>query len=90
MRRSISRIAQASLPQVFNSLREHLRVPPAFRLATRCSSLRNPTVKLIMTTPPFRASARSMSSVMLRGWFERARQDECEAMTGALVTSRAS
>ena len=43
-----------------------------------------------MTTPPLRASARSMSSVMLRGWFAIARQDECEAMTGAFDTSSAS
>ena len=40
-----------------------------------------------MTTPPFLASARSMSSVMLRGLFEMARHEECDAITGAVVTS---
>ena len=43
-----------------------------------------------MTTPPFFESARSMSSVMLRGWFEIARQDECDAITGARLTAIAS
>ena len=31
-----------------------------------------------------------MSSVMLRVWLERARQEECEAMMGAVEVSRAS
>ena len=43
-----------------------------------------------MMTPPFFARARSMSSVMFRGWFEIVRHEECDAITGALVTPIAS
>ncbi len=31
-----------------------------------------------------------MSSVMLRGWFAMTRDDECDAISGAFVTSSAS
>ena len=36
-----------------------------------------------------RASARIMSSDMFRGLSHRARQEECDAMTGALVAASA-
>src|ERR1051326_2392336 len=52
------------------------------------SSFRNAEKKLIMQMPPFCASARSMSSVMLRGWRQRARHDECVATTGTRVVPR--
>src|SRR5213083_1963938 len=43
-----------------------------------------------MTTPPLPLSARTMSSVILRGWPEIARMDECDATSGALLVSIAS
>ena len=43
-----------------------------------------------MTTPPFAATALICSSVMLRGMFESARQEECDAKTGAFETARTS
>src|ERR1700722_10399456 len=51
---------------------------------------RNPQLKLIWITPPFLASAAIISSVMLRGTLQSARQEECEAMIGALLTASAS
>ena len=39
--------------------------------------------KLIWITPRLAESARIMSSVRLRGESQSARQEECEAMTGA-------
>src|SRR5215831_18620183 len=54
------------------------------------SESRKPSKKLMCTTPPFLASARSISSVMLRGTSSMARQDECEAITGAADVSSAS
>src|SRR5437667_5592770 len=43
-----------------------------------------------MTTPPFLVMALSISSVMLRGALVSARDDECEAMMGALLVAIAS
>ena len=43
-----------------------------------------------MTTPPFAATSLSTSSDTLRGWSSSARADECEKMTGALVTLSAA
>src|SRR5207302_1615671 len=43
-----------------------------------------------MTTPLFFATARSMSSVMFLGALVRARAEECDAMTGALLIAIAS
>ena len=43
-----------------------------------------------MQTPPLAASARSWSSVRLRGEAVRARAEECETRTGARVTARTS
>ena len=51
---------------------------------------RNPQLKLIWMTPPFLASAAIISSVMLRGTLHSARQEECEAMIGALLVANAS
>src|SRR6266478_2014780 len=51
---------------------------------------RNSHAKFTCTTPPFLASATIISSVMLRGTFDNARQDECEANGGAALTSNAS
>jgi hypothetical protein len=45
---------------------------------------------LIITTPLFLVTARSMSSVMLRGALAIARAEECDAITGARLTSSAS
>jgi len=47
-------------------------------------------MKLIWMTPPLRASATIISSDMLRGWEQRARQAECEAITGARLVSMTS
>src|SRR5579864_3924424 len=51
---------------------------------------RKSQLKLTCTTPPFFASATIISSVMLRGTLDSARQEECEANGGALLTSNAS
>ena len=53
-------------------------------------ALMNPGLKLMPTTPPFFANARSMSSVMLRGVLVRALHDECDAITGLVVSWIAS
>ena len=42
------------------------------------------------TTPPLRARARSMSSLILRGILHKARIEECDAITGARDVSSAS
>lgn len=47
----------------------------------------NSQPKLIWMTPPLFATARIMSSVMLRGMFERARQEEWELKTGDFEVS---
>src|SRR5262245_32917186 len=52
--------------------------------------LTKPLPKLTITTPPFFATALSMSSVMLRGASVNARADEWEAITGASLVSIAS
>jgi hypothetical protein len=51
---------------------------------------KNQPPKFTITTPPFLATARSMSSVILRGAFTSARAEECEAITGARVVLRTS
>jgi hypothetical protein len=45
---------------------------------------------LIITTPPPAATRRICSSVRLRGMAESARQDECDAKTGAREVSKTS
>ena len=70
------------------SARERLR-PPRRALSCASEASRNfasskPEKKFTCTTPPFFATARSMSSVMLRGALIRARAEECDAITGAL------
>ncbi len=45
---------------------------------------------LTITTPPLVATAWIWSSVMLRGMFESARQEECDAKTGAFETASTS
>src|ERR1700758_5115635 len=49
-----------------------------------------PQLKLIWMTPPFLPSAAIISSVMLRGTLHSARQEECEAIIGALLVASAS
>jgi len=44
---------------------------------------RNSGQKFTMQTPPFSASARSMSSERFLRWSAIARADECDAITGA-------
>src|ERR1700749_536198 len=51
---------------------------------------RNPQLKLIWITPPFLANAAIISSVMLRGTLHNARQEECDAIIGALLVASAS
>ena len=46
--------------------------------------------KLIITTPPFSAKARSIASSRLRTLGVSARIDECDTSTGACDTARAS
>ncbi len=46
-----------------------------------------PLKKFTCTTPPFLATARSMSSVILRGALVKARAEECDAITGAFVVA---
>src|ERR1700758_3124839 len=58
--------------------------------AAKISGFRKSQEKLICTTPCFLASAAIISSVMLRGAGEIARQDECDAKMGARLTSRAA
>jgi hypothetical protein len=49
-----------------------------------------PGTKLTITTPPFFGSCRRMASGTLRGTSATARADECEKITGAWATRRAS
>src|SRR5271163_4361773 len=53
-------------------------------------SERNPQLKLICITPPFLPSAAIISSVILRGTLHSARQEECDAIIGALLVASAS
>src|SRR5579864_7433437 len=61
-----------------------------FLAASADFSDRKPQLKLTWTTPPFFASATIISSVMLRGTLQIARQEECDANGGALLTSSVS
>ena len=45
-----------------------------------------PEKKLIITTPRFSFTSLSTSSGTFRGWFATQRADECEKITGALLT----
>src|SRR5215475_11846222 len=58
--------------------------------ALKTSGLRKSQEKLICTTPRFLPRAAIISSVIFRGAGEIARQEECDAKIGALLTSRAS
>src|SRR5579863_2082238 len=75
----------ASSPAAPGSLLSCTVFPAAADLSDR-----NPQLKLICITPPFLASAAIISSVILRGTLHNARQDEWEAMMGALLSARAS
>src|SRR6267142_4562903 len=57
--------------------------------ALRNASSKNPREKFTHVAPPLRATALSCASVRLRGWFARARDEECETSTG-LVTARSA
>ena len=65
--------------------------PAASQNASDCfceSSRRKAEPKLIITTPPFSATLRIISSSMLRSQpGVKLRHEECEAMTGAVVSS---
>ena len=66
--------------------------PPCARRGTRRPTSARGRVELTLTitTPPFAAIARICSSVRLRGMFESARHEECDAKTGAFETSSTS
>ena len=76
----ISSVPPRPLPSLFGRF-------CAFMITCATSSLMKAEKKLIMQTPPFFARSRSMSSVMLRGWRQIARHDECVATTGTRVVS---
>lgn len=46
--------------------------------------------KVAIATPPLAGSCASTSSGMLRGWSQTARAEECEKITGAVLTRSAS
>src|SRR5438045_824488 len=91
-----ARVARGMLLR-YSSIRAGLlsaRAAAIFALASLSASAvfceRKSQLKLTWTTPPFLASATIISSVMLRGTLDSARQEECDANGGALLTSSAS
>ena len=50
----------------------------------------NEVTNVTITTPPLRGSSARMESGTLRGWSTIARAEECEKITGASLTRRAS